>query len=247
MSGPSKDQPMSQNITDALEGELKPRTKKGLLDPYAVIPLSSNPGAFKHDGFSAYRRWWCVDEDLDFRSVAREFVDAYCKSTGGNVDGDWCMMTRDVPIFGVRVGGAHIVDPTGQWCTSGKNVGVVAISAEDTWDRSTAEWLELIKTQYGYKTKAEAAELRRQIDERKRKQHEERLIRGRQIVAAGVGAQVCSQQGRVVYIGFVDEVANGKIRVAVSDAQVSGRPGLAPGGFQSSIIWDQPENWYMCR
>ncbi len=63
-----------------------------------------------------------------------------------------------------------------------------------------------------------------------------------------IGSRICRVDSGVRYIGFTEGVSpdNGRIQIRVSDAHADGYPGLRPGGFQSSIIWDDPMNWDIC-
>lgn len=47
------------------------------------------------------------------------------------------------------------------------------------------------------------------------------------------------------YVGFVEDSANGKIKVQVNDYWVY--KGIQPGGFRSQIIWDNPNSWRICE
>lgn len=64
-----------------------------------------------------------------------------------------------------------------------------------------------------------------------------------------IGARICRIEGSIRYIGFTEAVSpdNGKIQIRVADAQLGGREGSRPGGFQPSIIWDNPDRWDLCE
>lgn len=64
-----------------------------------------------------------------------------------------------------------------------------------------------------------------------------------------IGARICRIEGGIRYVGFTENVSpdNGKIQVRVADAQLGGRTGSTPSGFQPSIVWDSPDRWELCE
>lgn len=70
-----------------------------------------------------------------------------------------------------------------------------------------------------------------------------------------VGAQICREwpysighgQISVIEVGYVEGVTNDKVQIRISRAYLKVAPNSSPGGFQSSIIWDDPMNWDLCQ
>lgn len=65
------------------------------------------------------------------------------------------------------------------------------------------------------------------------------------------GARVCMDKttpyGAVTYIGFVENLAPEKAQIRVSSAHFRDAPSLSPGGFSSTIIWDNLHSWRLCE
>ncbi|WP_138922480.1 hypothetical protein [Hylemonella gracilis] len=70
-----------------------------------------------------------------------------------------------------------------------------------------------------------------------------------------VGAQICREwpysighgQISVIEVGYVEGVTNDKVQIRISRAYLKVAPNSSPGGFQPSIIWDDPMNWDLCQ
>ena len=63
-----------------------------------------------------------------------------------------------------------------------------------------------------------------------------------------IGARIC-QPGRngLVYVGYVERIADEKVQIRVVEAIFPKQLGARLADFQSSIIWDHPENWDLCE
>jgi hypothetical protein len=63
-----------------------------------------------------------------------------------------------------------------------------------------------------------------------------------------IGTRVCQSRGIWVAIGYTEAVSpdNGKIQIRIADEQGANAPSIHPGGFQPSIIWDDPTIWELC-
>lgn len=73
---------------------------------------------------------------------------------------------------------------------------------------------------------------------------QERVDRERQLKLK-VAAQVCRQEGMFTQTGFVEDAANGKVKIRITDSVVSGTR-MRAGDFHEQIIWDNPDNWFLC-
>jgi|GEM_PF-6899227 len=86
--------------------------------------------------------------------------------------------------------------------------------------------------------------------ERQRKELELEVRRSQLPQIQQIGASICkdvnSRLGKIRYFGYVEGVANTRIQIRVADAHIVGTT-LSPGGFQSSIIWDEALNWLPCQ
>jgi len=63
-----------------------------------------------------------------------------------------------------------------------------------------------------------------------------------------IGARVCKQYGRnVIYSGYVESIADDKVRIHIADAYFKDSPGIRPEGFLPSTIWESPLQWDLCK
>jgi hypothetical protein len=102
------------------------------------------------------------------------------------------------------------------------------------------------RVRYEEKRKIEserAAEEMREFREKQlaREQNENKL-------KSKVGTQICKKvDGIYIYIGYVENVVEDKIKISISDARAEKGFRLRPPGFQPTTIWDYPDNWYVCE
>ena len=63
-----------------------------------------------------------------------------------------------------------------------------------------------------------------------------------------IGTRICKRgQQRNTFIGYVERVVESKIQIRVSDSRSTKHSYIQSPGFKPSIIWDKPENWYVCE
>jgi hypothetical protein len=59
------------------------------------------------------------------------------------------------------------------------------------------------------------------------------------------GTRVCRTEGRLTYVGFVDDVTPDRSKVRI---EVKGTTnGFRPGGWQPGPIWAPPASWRVCE
>ena len=199
----------------------------------------------------AYEQVWCVPADMDFARVTRNMLGSYCQDVGGQYDGEWCRVARDSgPLFRAVVGPGTMVERPARGerlCSTGSALGVIAVTGEGM---NPTQWDEVARSRLNYKSEAQLE--RDKYAEEVAKQAmavaemTDRVSRSEEVMRAGVGAQVCSKgNNSLTYIGYVERVENGRVKVTVSDARL-GNSTLRPGGFETSVLWDSPLNWYLC-
>lgn len=67
-------------------------------------------------------------------------------------------------------------------------------------------------------------------------------------LARKIGARICQERGQgIIYIGYVEAIADEKVKIRIADAQFKGSPNAHPGGFSPSIVWDSPMRWDLCE
>jgi len=64
-----------------------------------------------------------------------------------------------------------------------------------------------------------------------------------------IGTKLCKRAGRTTFIGYTERVSpdNGKIQIRVAAQVLTSAPSLSAGGFEGSIIWDDPTGWDLCN
>jgi|PersoiStandDraft_1058852.scaffolds.fasta_scaffold83368_1 hypothetical protein len=63
-----------------------------------------------------------------------------------------------------------------------------------------------------------------------------------------VGAHVCQEVGRnIIYTGYVEQVADDKLKIRIAEAHFKGNPSLRPSAFTATTVWDSPMQWDLCR
>ena len=61
-----------------------------------------------------------------------------------------------------------------------------------------------------------------------------------------VGARLCRQVGAFIDVGFVEDLANGKVKIRIADAILPGNSQVHAGGFHEQVVWDNPDAWFLC-
>ncbi|AMO55487.1 hypothetical protein EZMO1_1296 [Endozoicomonas montiporae CL-33] len=179
-------------------------------------------------------------------------ITQYCSKSGGIYDGKWCHdPLLGQAIFNAQVGNGSLIDKNirNSDCSAGQMTAIIAVTSEGSNELS--KWNNWTKNSLKYVTASEKKEIDNQKyknvqkkvqDEAKRKNQQGQLI-----VASGVGTKVCKLESGIVYAGFVERIENSKIKVSVVSATLRGSSNIRPSGFQQTITWDKPENWYSCN
>jgi hypothetical protein len=67
-------------------------------------------------------------------------------------------------------------------------------------------------------------------------------------VVRKIGARICQDRNNgYTYVSYVESVADEKVQIRVSEANVSRMSNYPLKGFSPSIIWDAPMNWDLCE
>lgn len=166
-----------------------------------------------------------------------------CSERGGEMDrsGQFCANPLD-PLSVYFMASAQ----AGRGCTNGPTVNVVVVEPKNS-TRAHA-YLSALRAR-GYRTELELDVLDyREAKQKEAKAHAEFIQKQAELPhIRKVGAAVCQDQGRFQLVGFVERIAEDKVQIRIVDAHIEGIPSLKAGGFQSTIIWDNPGNWRLCR
>lgn len=229
--------------------EFKNESQQGfsLYDLYD--PSGLNPGFTKKGyGYSAYQRWWCT-KTPDAISNLKNRIKNHCELKSGQFSNDWCH-TENGALFRAKLGQADLVEPrtATPFCKSGHELGVLAVTSEDQTDMKT--WNDWIVTELSYRTPTQISE-QQELSEKEavKKIEAEKLsmdANAKAILHSGIGTKICQRQGNIEYVGFVEDIVNGKLKVLLSDAFYKTSRSIRPNGFQQKLIWDVPRNWTPC-
>lgn len=242
--------PEDKNITHILD-DFRIETQLGF-SPFNVYdPTGLNPGLHKANGFDAYQKWYCARGD-DIEKKAEELITKYCDEAGGVYDGEWChdLLLAGEPIFKAQVGKGSLIDRSIRQsdCSAGNLTAFIAVTKEGTNERQ--KWVSWSKSNLNYLAPYEKREKEKEQAlalEKIRQERNERKIQERNyILASGAGTKVCRVERNIVFVGFVERVENGKIKISIVNAHLQGSPNISPQGFKQTITWDQPENWSRC-
>lgn len=62
-----------------------------------------------------------------------------------------------------------------------------------------------------------------------------------------IGTQICKDERGIQYVGFIEHIESEKLQIRISSSSFIGAPNSRPSGFQPSMVWDFPSNWYVCE
>lgn len=195
-----------------------------------------------------YRAWgdhWCPrhQEVHSTEDVARK-VGEYCSRLGGTFQEPYCTQTAApdrVLFFAKFQRGIDLCQAVAA------TVSVEVVEPKPGMVQS-AGYLNRLRT-YGYRTGgdlAQAAISAQQVAaaEKSRVARELPLLRTR-------GTRVCQKQNGVIFLGFVEDSSEAKIKISVQEAYYSPGPGKELGmrnpNYRAETIWDQPDRWYVCE
>lgn len=200
-----------------------------------------------YDGYKSLNAWWCPNhkEVSNLRDVRSQYI-GFCASLGGTYDRPFCRNSAnpDDVLFTMTM-----INP--QKCAGNSPTARVVV-AEPTGSHFASGYLEMLRKS-GFKSVGA-------IEEEKRKEQEqarERDFAAREkakrdaVLKKQVGTRVCKDAyggtSYITYVGYIEKVADPKIQIRISDALIRGKQVLRPDGFQSSVVWDFPLNWYVCE
>ena len=246
---PLSQTPKEPNTVLNVIDEFKNKSQKGfsLYDLYD--PSGVNPGFTKWGkGYSAYQRWWCA-KDQNRVSHLTSLIEQHCESKLGTYSNGWCHAENSA-LFRVKIGLADLVEErtATPFCKTGHEIGVLAVTGEDATDMST--WRNWIVSELAYRTPSQEKRRLKVANREALKKAEAELLEkdlnASAILASGVGSKICRMQADITYVGFVEAVENGRVKILLSDAFYKTSRNIRPSGFEQKMIWDVPKNWILC-
>lgn len=224
--------------------ELRDRTSAGL---DSVMVKIGNESVDK-DYLKAYKTWWCPRHTkVNSTADVEKQYEQYCEHKGGRFEKPYCINVNnpDDVLFIAQIRNSRK-------CTGGYSTADVMI-VEPIGDRTSRGYVAALK-KYGFKTQKER-EAERRRNEFKYAQATNAVKRRQERDAPFmkvIGTKICKDDIKnlaytTTYIGYIERVEAKNIQIRITDAIVNNNPRMHPGGFRSSVIWDSPLNWYVCR
>ena len=64
-----------------------------------------------------------------------------------------------------------------------------------------------------------------------------------------IGAKICKKADGWILVGFVEgkSVDTEKVQIRIANQHAENQPRIQAGGFREQIIWDSPDNWFLCE
>jgi len=215
---------------------------------YALDVLLVNLGneTLSSSEYIVFKTWWCPQNaGVNSTDDVIQKYSQLCYVKGGIYIYPFCRnrSSNDEILFYSSV-------INSRKCTSIQTAEVVVI--EPTGSRTAENYIRALRSA-GYATTDEIKQ-RNQVAETIRNQiriENERTKERDAVLMKNIGTRICqndrSSRIDLTYIGFVERVEDSKIQIRIVQAQIGKMPGMQPGGFQPSIIWDYPDNWYVCE
>ena len=235
----------------------KEASNAGVFDPYDTYDISGvNPGKDEYQGFTYYRRWWCLDEQSSAAELMK-LVKQHCVQQGGKFEASWCFAgSTGEPLYAAKIGGTEMADPSRPRCTSAVGIGVTAIEGLGA---DPAGWRKYAIEELGYKSPEQRAQIEAVKADQDRKAAAIAMARvdneraRRRVEAdymiANRGTRICKPAvSNFEYVGFVEDANNGKIKISVVDIQSTRLGnGYRPGWFKPGTLWENPMAWRICE
>lgn len=205
------------------------------------------------DNARFFREGYCLSDDFktsDFNQIARQ----KCQQISGTMVGSWCANSdTDQPLFFARAGSP---DATGTEAGCAGHFREVGIFAMEPRFEGDPKWLELAEI-HNYKSPSDIAEEERREQEEQEKLREmaqqiredaaRQSPREAEVMLNNIGTTICQidDDKKVRYIGQVDEMRDGMIRVHILQAY-SLKWNTHIRGFDPLYIWADPHTWELC-
>lgn len=243
----------SSSIVDTLS-QYYEASQAGLISPYKLFdPSGKNPGVVDGNEYRMFRRWWCLDSSST-KGELESLISGHCSANGGVFKNGWCSDKKsESPIYKVSVGKAGMVGKKSStaFCSTGEDIGVLAY--EKNSNISNQSWLDISTAQLGFESPSEFTQRLKKEREEKWRTSQEKLKKKTEqanlVLASKRGTRICKDfdRGDHVYVGYIEDKTDEKIKINVAQAVYKRNARFSVNGFQPTLIWDYPNNWYVCE
>lgn len=201
-----------------------------------------NGELIKHRDYSKYSAKWIISTRSKFPSLKKTYA-GLCDKKGGYFRNDACLSYKkdEVLFYAKTQNNSHdmyayvtIIEPN----HSSSPAYLAALKS--TGYRSELD-VAVESVRQKKKQKAKIAEQQRKYKQELERQNFERpLIRK-------IGSKICKVRGSINYIGYVERIAGDRVQIRISHAHFVNSYSSSPGSFKEHIIWDNPNNWHICK
>jgi hypothetical protein len=209
-----------------------------------VRSLGVNKGRIMEQPWGAsFEMTWCPStEELPGLPGVVHDMAAYCTAHGGTLNGRFCQRASDADqvLFTFHIQDKGICRP---------GVALHVLLEEPQEDRISDPRYTQHLSEEGFRTQLERREAAEKAASKARIGAE--FDRQRAIAEAPAmhrrGTEICKVAANIRFIGAIDAVEGDRIRVLINSAELIGNPGIAPGGFQPGVSWEDVALWHPCH
>ena len=246
------DSPIELGRAIAVEQSKSADTGFGLLDlalnPLLAAPLQALTAGkvYESPGFRGDTQRWCGGKGDIWSATTNAFM-ALCKRKGGTFDSGFCSKTgeRDQVLFMAKVNHSQ---------NSHCRAEVQIFVAEPTASPQASDYMEFL-LKAGFETSA-ARQARLDASraaqrEALARQQEQAVAERRRLAAEWPqmrlrGTRVCRESGDTTWVAFVEDEANGKLKVLLNRGYVTRNPAMGVNLPQATVLWEAPDPWRLC-
>ncbi|MFE8069422.1 hypothetical protein QQM79_00015 [Marinobacteraceae bacterium S3BR75-40.1] len=248
------DENYSTSIVDTLD-QYSEATEAGLIDPYRLYdPTGKSPGVVDGGKYRGFMRWWCLDSSSS-KSELKNLISDHCSKMNGVYSNNWCYGKKsELPLYKVAVGGASLLVERSNvpFCSTSEDVGVLAYEKRPNTPKE--DWRNIALSELGYISPTENKErLRVEREKRARaleRKRKKQLEQAQLVLASKRGTRICKDfdGGSQFYVGYIEDRTDEKVKINVTQAVLRNSTRfITNSGFQPTIVWEYPVNWYVCE
>jgi hypothetical protein len=246
------DSPIELGRAVAMEQVQSAETGFGVLEwvanPLMRAPLQSlRAGQVQEGGgFRFDTQRWCGGSGDIWGATTQSFA-TLCTRKGGSFDAGFCSKAgeRDSVLFMAKVWRSH-----NSFCPAEVQIAV----AEPTASLQAPGYVEML-VKAGFETstvrQARLGAVRAEQQVAAQRRQAEVEAERRRLVAElpqmkRRGTQVCTEEGNTTWLGFVEDEANGKLKILLNRGYLTRTPSVTVKVPASNLVWEFPDRWRLC-
>ena len=246
------DSPIELGRAIAVEQSKSADTGFGMLDLVAnplvgpALQTLTAGQVYEREGYRGDRQRWCGGRS-DIWSATSDAFAALCTRKGGNFDSGFCVKAgeRDSVLFMAKVSRSQ---------NSSCRAEVQITVAEPVASLQAPDYMAML-IKAGFETSAArqarldamlASQLAASRQQQEKADAERRRLAAELPQMKQRGTQICKDVGDTTWVGFVEDEANGKIKVLLSRGYVTRTPSMGVTLPSSNLVWEFPDRWRLC-